>query len=200
MREKFCPWCGSELAIAEVDGKRRPRCTAATCDYVFWDNPTPVVAAIVELGDAVILVRNQGWPEKMFGLVTGFLEKDETPEESVLREVREELGLEGEVVGFVGYYSFFQMNQLILAFHVRAQGELALGEELAEIKPIPPDKLRPWPFGTGLAIRDWLKARSSLGFRSGNASRQALAGTKLGWLSCSEWGKPSFFDAESRAS
>lgn len=160
MREKFCPWCGCELATVEMAGKRRPRCTAASCDYVFWDNPTPVVAAIVELGDAVILVRNQNWPEKMFGLVTGFLERDETPEESVLREVREELGLEGEVAAFLGYYSFFQMNQLILAFHVRAWGELALGEELAEVKLIPPDKLRPWPFGTGPAVRDWLEARS----------------------------------------
>ncbi len=36
--------------------------------------PIPVVAAIVELDGMVILARNRLWPEKMFGLVTGFLE------------------------------------------------------------------------------------------------------------------------------
>ena len=156
---KFCPQCGRELAVVEVDGKPRPKCTSTSCDYVFWDNPTPVVAAIVELDDAVILVRNKGWPDKMYGLVSGFLEKGETPKTAILREVKEELGLEGESVHFIGYYSFFARNQLILAFHVRAQGEIVIGPELADIKSIPPDKLRPWPFGTGLAVRDWLEAR-----------------------------------------
>jgi hypothetical protein len=51
------------------------------------------------------------------------------------------------------------MNQLILAFQVRIQGEMALGQELAEIKMVPPEKLRPWPFGTGHAVNDWLKKR-----------------------------------------
>lgn len=158
---KFCPQCGSELTSSQVDGKTRPTCTSASCDYVYWDNPTPVVAAIVERDGLVILARNKAWPRKMFGLVTGFLEKGETPEAGVLREVEEELGLEGEIVDFVGYYSFFQMNQLILVFHVRVWGEIVLGEELAEIKSLSPDKLRPWPIGTGPAVRDWLEARKA---------------------------------------
>jgi NADH pyrophosphatase NudC (nudix superfamily) len=126
---------------------------------VHWDNPTPVVAAIVELDGSVVLARKPGWPEKMYGLIAGFLEKGETPEASILREVKEELGLEGEIVEFVGYYSFTQRNQLILVFHVQAQGEALVGEELAAIKLVPPDKLRPWPIGTGPAVRDWLERR-----------------------------------------
>ena len=156
---KFCPKCSHELVEREIDSKRRLKCTSASCDFVFWDNPTPVVAAIVELDGKVVLVRNKSWPEKVFGLVTGFLERGETPEASVLREVKEELGLEGELISFVGYYSFFDMNQLILAFHVRAQGEINLGEELADMRLIPPDKLRPWPRGTGFALRDWIEAQ-----------------------------------------
>jgi NADH pyrophosphatase NudC (nudix superfamily) len=109
--------------------------------------------------DSVILVRNQGWPEKMFGLVTGFLERGETPEESILREVDEELGLEAEISDFVGYYPFLQMNQLILVFHLRAHGDLKLGEEIAEAKRVPIPMLRPWPFGTGPAVKDWLQTR-----------------------------------------
>jgi NADH pyrophosphatase NudC (nudix superfamily) len=95
----------------------------------------------------------------MYGLITGFLEKEETPEASVLREVKEELGLEGEIVGFVGNYSFFEKNQLILVFHVQARGKIVLGEELAEVKLVSPEKLRPWPIGTGPALRDWLAAQ-----------------------------------------
>jgi ADP-ribose pyrophosphatase YjhB (NUDIX family) len=128
---------------------------------VFWDNPTPVVAAVVELDGDVVLVRQKTWPEKWLGLVTGFLEKGETPEEAVLRELDEELGLQGEIVSFIGYYSFVQLNQLILAFHVQARGEISLGEELEVYKCIPPEKVRPWKLGTGPALRDWLEKRKN---------------------------------------
>ena len=108
----------------------------------------------------------------MFGLVSGFLERGESPEQGVLREVREELGLEGEIVDLVGLYSFTAMNQLIVAYHVRAQGQLCLGAELAAVKHLSPDKLRPWPFGTGPAVRDWLEGRKATsGANSGEIGR-----------------------------
>jgi NAD+ diphosphatase len=162
MNMKYCPQCGKELVLSQIDGRNRKACASETCDYVFWDNPTPVIAAIVERDGDVVLVRNKGWPEKMFGLVTGFLEKGETPEQGVLREVKEELGLEGMIADFVGYYSFFHMNQLILAFHVTATGEMVMGEELSEVKTVRPERLRPWRFGTGYAVQDWLDSRKDL--------------------------------------
>ncbi len=137
----------------------RLACASETCDYVFWNNPTPVVAAIVEHNGSVLLVRSKGWPEKWFGIVSGFLENSETPEAAVLREVKEEVGLDGQIISFVGVYSFMEMNQLILVYHVRAEGEVQICEELEAVKPIHPDKLRPWPLGTGPAVRDWLEAR-----------------------------------------
>ena len=158
---KFCPKCGRDLKSVEIDGRSRQGCSSSSCDYVFWDNPTPVVAALVEREGLVVLVRNKQWPPKMYGLVTGFLEKNETPESGVLREVKEELGLDGRIDDFIGCYSFFEMNQLILAFHVQVQGEMTLGQELAEIKIVPPERLRPWAFGTGHAVNDWLKKRKA---------------------------------------
>ena len=158
---KFCPKCGGALKPAEIDGRKQLSCSSNSCDYVFWDNPIPVVAALVEREGIVILVRNKTWPQRMYGLVTGFLEKGETPEFGVLREVKEELGLDGRIVDFIGVYSFFEMNQLILAFHVQVRGQIILGEELAEIKMVPPQKLRPWSFGTGHAVRDWLVKREN---------------------------------------
>lgn len=159
MQVHFCPQCGSPLQTAEVAGQARQRCSTPDCSYVHWDNPVPVVAAIVEVDGAVILARNHGWPEKMFGLITGFLEKGETPDEAVLREVWEELGLNAETAHFIGYYPFFEMNQLLLAFHVLASGEITLGEELVGIKRVPVARLKPWTIGTGPAVRDWLASR-----------------------------------------
>ena len=66
---------------------------------------------------------------------------------------------DGEIVALIGVYSFFRMNQVIVAYHVRAEGTITLGEELADYKRIVPEKLRPWPMGTGQAVSDWLAAR-----------------------------------------
>ena len=157
MPYKFCPQCATSLVAAEVDGHQRLQCPA--CDYVFWDNPIPVVAAIVEHDGKIILTSNKGWPEKWLGIVAGFLEKGETPENGVLREVKEELGLDGEIVSFIGHYAFELRNQIIFAYHVRAEGEITLGEELEAIKALPPEEIRPWDMGTGPALKDWLAAR-----------------------------------------
>ncbi len=156
---RFCPRCGATLATKALHGRERPACEAPGCGFVHWGNPTPVVAAIVEHDGEVLLARAKDWPEKLFGLVTGFLEAGETAEAGVLREVKEELGLEGEVVSLVGVYPFELRNELIVAFHVRASGEVQLGEELAAIKRVAPAKLRAWPFGTGLAVQAWLDRR-----------------------------------------
>lgn len=158
---RFCERCAAPLAPREADGRTRLACTA--CDFVRYDNPTPVVAALVEHPTGVLLVRNKGWPAGWLGLVTGFLERDETPEAGCLRELREELGLEGEIVRMIGVYAFPMRNELIVAYHVRAAGEIVVGDELEQVKAVPADKLRPWPFGTGEAVRDWLAARATSG-------------------------------------
>jgi NADH pyrophosphatase NudC (nudix superfamily) len=156
---KFCPKCAAPLTPKISGGRERLACSAAGCDYVLWGNPVPVVAAVLEYRDEVILVRNVGWPPEWYGLVTGYLEANETPEEAVLREVKEELGLEGKVISLVGVYSFNRKNEVIIAYHIQGSGEILMGEELADYKLVPPADLKPWPSGTGHALRDWLKRR-----------------------------------------
>lgn len=160
---RYCPICARPLEWAEVAGRKRQYCAGRGCDFVHWDNPVPVVAAIVERKGKVILARNKDWPEKWYALITGFLERDESPEEGILREVKEELSLSAEVVSLVGVYEFIRKNQVIIAYHVRAEGEIRLGEELADYKAIEPERLKPWPSGTGDAVRDWLAARKKRG-------------------------------------
>ncbi len=155
---RFCPHCAAPLIPRRTDSAQRLACKAE-CGYVFWDNPVPVLAAVIEHEGLVLLARNKNWPDGMFGLVTGFLERDETPEQGVLREVEEEIGIAGELVAPIGNYAFSSQNQIILAYHVRTAGSIHLGDELADYRLIEPVRVRPWDFGTGPALRDWLARR-----------------------------------------
>jgi len=156
---KYCPTCRGELAERHVGERTRLACITPDCGFVHWENPTPVVAAVVEHEGELILARNALWPMRFFGLITGFLEKHEQPEEAVLREVEEELGLQGRDPAFIGHYAFERQNQLIIAYHVRATGTIVLNEELVEYQRIAFTEARYWPAATGLALRDWLRAR-----------------------------------------
>ncbi len=156
---RFCSRCGAALALVHDGERERLTCGATGCGFVHYDNPTPVVAALVEHDGAIVLVRNRGWPESWFGLVSGFLERSESPADGVLREVKEELGLDGRVVDLIGVYAFETRNELIVAYHVAAAGTMQLSSEIAAAKRIAPEALRPWPFGTGRAVADWLARR-----------------------------------------
>jgi hypothetical protein len=56
----------------------------------------------------------------------------------------------------VGLYPFAVKNELLIVFHVRVAGEVVLGDELEAYKAVPVARLKPWPFGTGLGLADWL--------------------------------------------
>lgn len=154
---RFCPCCATSLARGPQAGRERAHCPA--CGWVHWDNPTPVVAALIELEGKVLLARNKAWPAKMFALVTGFLESDESPVQAIAREVTEETSLSTKSATLIGVYEFTRKNEVIIAYHVQGEGEIRLGEELAEYRLIEPARLRPWPMGTGLAMADWMRAR-----------------------------------------
>ena len=155
----FCPNCAAPLVDSVVDREPRRMCSAA-CGFVHYDNPTPVVAAIVEHGGAVLLARNRAWRRNFYGLITGFLEQRESPSRCAVREVKEELDLDtvGEPT-LIGVYPFEQMNQVIIGYHVVATGAVSLNEELDDYKHVPFEECRFWPAGTGFLLRDWLRTK-----------------------------------------
>ncbi|MBT0962560.1 NUDIX domain-containing protein [Denitromonas iodatirespirans] len=160
---RFCPRCGSGLTDAHIGELPRRVCPDAACGFIAWGNPVPVVCALIECVDRdghMLLARNAAWPEGKFALVTGFLERDEAPDVAVAREVKEETGLDTQAVHWIGNYNFADANQVLLVYHVQATGEIALNEELAEVKLIPKDKLKGWERGTGYAVMEWLATRS----------------------------------------
>jgi NADH pyrophosphatase NudC (nudix superfamily) len=115
----------------------------------------------VEYHDTLVLARNAHWPEGMFSMITGYLERNESPESAVLREVKEELGLDAQLNTFIGHYPFPRKNQLILAFAVRGTGRIQLNHEIAEVKLLPKTDLDPRRFGklhlTAKVFQDWME-------------------------------------------
>lgn len=162
---KFCPECTTPLADIELveDGGPKTRLRCPACGFTHWNNPTPVLAAVVECVDRegqLLLARNAAWPGRFFGLVTGFMEAGESPEAGILREVAEETGLQAVAAPrLLGVWDFQKKNQVILAYHVPAAGEIVLSPELAEYKLYPPQQVRCWPQGTGQALATFLRQR-----------------------------------------
>lgn len=158
---RFCPQCAEPLSWIEEqeDGgaKRRLRCAA--CGFTHWNNPTPVLAAIVELDGKVLLARNANWAQRMFGLITGFMEAGESPEEGIRREIAEETALEVDELSLVGVNEFLWMNQVLITYHAKARGEVRLSPELSEYKLFALEDVRCWPMGTGIALASWLRSR-----------------------------------------
>lgn len=158
---KYCPECASTLEFRHIDGVERKACVSPECNFVHWDNPVPVVAALVQYKDRIVLARNARWPKSIFSLVTGYLERNETPEDAVVREVKEELDLSGKVQEFIGCYSFIEKNQVILAYWVIVTGELRTGDEISEVKLLSRDELKRWRFGrfvlTAAITKRWLE-------------------------------------------
>ena len=158
MSWQFCPRCAFALAWREQAGRERQSCDA--CGFVHWDNPLPVLAALVEFDSHILLARNATWTEERYALITGFMERDETPEQGVARELKEETNLDADEINLIGVYDFQRKNELIIAYHVVASGVIALNEELSAYRLVPPHELRPWPRATGLAMADWMRARN----------------------------------------
>lgn len=154
----YCPTCAAPLVDTIVDAEPRRACSAS-CGFVHYDNPTPVVAVIVEHEGTVVLARNKAWPRNFYGLITGFLERNETPQQCAVREVKEELNLDAATPTLIGVYAFERMNQVIIAFHATATGEITLNEELDDYRHVPLERCRVWPAGTGFALQDWLRSR-----------------------------------------
>ena len=158
---RFCPQCATPLqwiSQAEDGGdKSRLRCPA--CDFTHWNNPTPVLAAVIEYHGQVLLARNAAWPGKMYALITGFMEAGETAQEGIAREIAEETQLSTESLSLIGVYDFQRMNQVIIAYHAVCTGEVRLSPELVDYRLFALEAVKCWPAGTGYALADWLKGR-----------------------------------------
>lgn len=155
---KFCPLCAAALSEKETEAGLRSECSAG-CGYVNYDNPTPVAAVVVEYEGKILLAHNRAWPGSFCSVITGFVDHGESPDEAAIREVKEELNLEASEPTLISVYSFPQMNQIIIGYHVKAHGSIALNEELDSHKLLSTKECVVWPTATGFILRDWLRSQ-----------------------------------------
>jgi len=119
-----------------------------------------VSAAIVRNGKVLVVRRARLPASGVFSLPGGVVEAGETLTEAVVREVREETGLEIEPVALAGYREAItrdaggrvERHFVILPFAARwIAGEPTLNEELSEARWVDPAEVATLPTTPGLA-------------------------------------------------
>lgn len=96
----YCPQCGTPLQDREAYGRVRRYCPA--CDLLIFRDPKVAAAVLVEQEGKVLLVRKAyGRARGRWSLPAGFVEYDEDPATTAVRECREETGLEVELRGLL---------------------------------------------------------------------------------------------------
>ena len=126
-------------------------------------------AVLIE-GNRVLLVRRGNPPFKgRFALPGGFVDGEESAEDALLRELAEETGLRGRIVGLVGLYSApgrDPRGPTATAVYLveRAGGRLAAGDDaaLAAFVPIPRVRRLRLAFDHSAVLRDALLLRAAL--------------------------------------
>jgi len=158
---RFCPACAAPLTLQSQmeDGGEKARLRCTGCDYTHWNNPTPVLAAVVEYQGKILLARNAAWSGEKFALITGFMEAGETPDGGIAREISEETNLQTSALKLIGVYDFQRMNQVIIAYHAVCHGEVRLSPELVDYRLYTFEDVVCWPAGTGYALGDFLVSR-----------------------------------------
>lgn len=122
---RFCGTCGTPTTPAA--GEMARVCPA--CGAAHYPRISPAVIVRVERGDRILLARGPGWPPGRFSVLAGFVEPGESLEETVAREVREEVGIEVEEVRYFASQPWPFPHSLMVGFTARHAG--------GEIRPQP---------------------------------------------------------------
>lgn len=122
---KFCPVCGSKhFTINNIKSKK-----CQDCGFSYYLNASSAtVALIVNEKNELLVVRRKNEPGKdMLDMPGGFIDMDETGEEGMAREVKEETGLEATEVTYLFsfpntyLYSGFLVHTLDMFFKVKVK-------------------------------------------------------------------------------
>jgi len=137
---RFCGACGQPMARSP--GERAMKCA---CGHLAYPRISPAMMVLVKRGPAILLARNVAAPPGRFSALAGFLEPGESVEETIHREVREEVGLEVKDPRYFASQSWPFPGSLMLAFTAEyAGGELALEPgEIAEARWVAPGDALP---------------------------------------------------------
>lgn len=155
---RFCGRCG---AAAERDGRERcvrcPRCGLSSYPRI-----SPAIIVLVRRGEEALLARSPRLPAGTYSTLAGFVEVGESLEETLAREVREEVGVEVCRPRYFGSQPWPFPHSLMVGFTAEyAGGEIRVdGEEILDARWFHPEQLPRIPPPLSIARRlidGWLR-------------------------------------------
>lgn len=116
MHFTFCPYCGTKLIGKEIgDEGVIPFCEK--CSIPLWDMfTTSIIAAVVNEYDEIALLRQNYVSATKYVCVAGIMKIGESAEETVIREVKEEIGQDVEALEFISSYPYEKREMLMLGY------------------------------------------------------------------------------------
>ncbi len=141
MRFTYCPHCGKELIKKEIgDEGLIPFCE--NCDIPLWDMfTTCIITAVVNEENEVALLKQSYMPTSTYVCVAGHMKIRESAEETVVREVKEELGLDAQEVTFIKSYPYEKKEMLMLGFKTKVnKADFVFSQEVETAKWFPFDE------------------------------------------------------------
>ncbi|MCK0506593.1 NAD(+) diphosphatase [Aromatoleum anaerobium] len=109
---RYCGRCGSATALKQ--GERARVCP--DCGLAGYPRLSPAVMGLVRRGRELLLARSPHFPEGMYSALAGFVEPGETLEQTLEREVREEVGVEITNLRYFGSQPWPFPHSLMIAF------------------------------------------------------------------------------------
>lgn len=143
MKYKYCLWCGSEV-------KRSANfCNCMSCGRKFFINSSPTASAIPIKENKILLAKRAINPHKgKYDFIGGFLNRDEDPKKGVVRETKEETGLDVKVIRIFNIYmdKYKYQGELMDTLNIYYIVEIIGGKEkaqddVASLRWFPIDKL-----------------------------------------------------------
>lgn len=115
---QFCGRCGSRMRVDTLE--RAMRCDP--CRTINYPRIAPCVIVLITRGEEMLLARNANFPAPMYSTLAGFIEPGETAEETLVREVQEEVGVDISGIRYFQSQSWPFPNQLMLGFFAEYAG------------------------------------------------------------------------------
>jgi NAD+ diphosphatase len=109
---RFCGACGTPTERAAGEPAR----VCPACDLHAYPRISPAIMVLITRGREVLLARNKRNTTGMFSALAGFVEAGETLEETIVREVREEVGVSVNDIRYFGSQSWPFPHSLMIAF------------------------------------------------------------------------------------